>query len=204
MIVLTSPIGDGLPGIDGKRKLRLVHERAVGEPGIDRWRHLATLGHPFDRRRRECREDLARGHRVRRQHAGAERAPGRGGRQRERAVAAAVRRARHVVATHFRRQRNVDVGLGADVTGRHAQIPEFGRREDLRDLRTGAARSAAIEHARRRPAARGVGVGFPPQHRVRALLVELAFAARDREAIVDRILAGGDERNRAVPDRAGG
>src|SRR5258706_326488 len=128
----------------------------------------------------------------------------RGGGERERAAAAAMRGAGDVVAADFERHRNVDIRLRAYDAGRHAQVPVLGGAVHFGDLRTGARGAAAVEHAGSHAAARDIGVVLPPDHRVATLLVELALAAGDREAIVDRILARGDERDRAVPDGPAG
>src|SRR5207248_371714 len=118
----------------------------------------------------------------------------------EAASAAAVRRARNIVAAHDVWHRDVFIGRCADEARTQIEIPDLGRAEVLHDLRAGLAGGAAIQNPAGRQTTDRVGPRCPPQRAFTARFIHLQRAVRQSKASVQRDAAAGDDRPGAVVD----
>src|SRR5262249_5384217 len=94
----------------------------------------------------------------------------------ESAAAAAMRCARHVVAAHIGRYRNVDVARRAGPLHRQTQSKDFRPAGVLEDLRAGSSEIASIQEAEGRIATNGIGKVGPPLRALAAQLIELGYS----------------------------
>src|SRR5207253_10166769 len=100
------------------------------------------------------------------------------------AAAAIVRSAGIVIAPHIGGQRDIGLGVAADKIRAGAQVPEFGRAEDLRDLRTMVVLQAAVEQAVTALPPRRIVIAAPPIDALAAELVKPHQPAGGSKAVV--------------------
>src|SRR6202030_3707273 len=113
------------------------------------------------------------------------------------AATAAVRRARHVIATHVGRDRDIGASLGAGPLHCQAQREDLRPAGMLEDLRAGSVQIAAMQHTVRWIVADGVGEIGPPLRALTAQLIELGHSVGLTPTSVRSDTASGDDRPRA-------